>query len=82
MKVLQNLLTSKTGYVEIALRMGFGINLVFEFHSHAATIYVIAFEFSFTIVSINKTTNEIFQERTNKLVKSDQLVSVTVLSIC
>jgi hypothetical protein len=28
-EILRNLLTSKTGYVEIALRLGFGINLVF-----------------------------------------------------
>jgi hypothetical protein len=27
-EILRNLLTSKTGYVEIALRLGFGINLV------------------------------------------------------
>jgi hypothetical protein len=28
-EILRNLLTSKTGYVEIALPLGFGINLVF-----------------------------------------------------
>ena len=27
-EILRNLLTSKTGYVEIASRLGFGINLV------------------------------------------------------
>jgi hypothetical protein len=28
-EILQNLLTSKTGHVKIASRLGFGINLVF-----------------------------------------------------
>jgi hypothetical protein len=32
-EIPQNLLTSKTGYVEIALRLGFGINLVNFFPS-------------------------------------------------
>jgi hypothetical protein len=34
-EIMQNLLTSKTGYVEIASRLGFGINLI-QIMYHAA----------------------------------------------
>jgi hypothetical protein len=47
-EIQQNLLTSKTGYVKIASRLGFGINLAFTitiFSHHPYKHFIISIEF-------------------------------------